>query len=628
MNAMYFGTVGELKSIRASGNFEKFLVDCFVSEFGKPSEALVNSWLNSTGYMLDLMSDPEFDALPAILELQIPIGAERLDLVLLGGTKSKPKALIIELKQWSSVKQVPGQQLLVVPREGRAQHPSEQALNYRGKMMMFSSLGEAYEWRAIAVAHNLGMKYQPVAESAEFTDFTREARLFYTEERKELREYLFSELLPCDLGAAELQSFTKGGFAHTGFFFDFFRRHAKDIRNNIQKALYDKGMGLTQVQRLIVEDILEKVASGEEACFLVEGRPGTGKTLLAAQLLLKTIGANKSSVMSFRNNRLMAILRKCFNNAGPGAANALLFSSVPMNQTGLADDKYYHDNQFDFVVCDEAQRFSAKNIEVIMKRAPVTVFFHDENQLLNPPEQGDTATFEKVAAQVGKNLIRLNLGSPVRCRGGKVYQDWVDSFVEHSQARAPKMNNYRLEVFSSINDMISELRILAMKHRVALVACFTESKGKKGSVDDPDNLRIGHPLSSGLDIYKNSGLNIPWLMDPQKDYTPYWLGGESNNLDRIASIYGCQGFESDYVEVVWGRDFIRRGDTWKVGHPDIITDNIDKLQVYVRSNGDKALIYFQNRYRIFLTRGMLGTFIFCEDPETSEYLETAIIRGK
>ena len=67
MNAMYFGTVGELKSVRASGDFEKFLVNRYAPEFGKPSEALVNSWLNSTGYLLDLMSGPNSTLCPRCL---------------------------------------------------------------------------------------------------------------------------------------------------------------------------------------------------------------------------------------------------------------------------------------------------------------------------------------------------------------------------------------------------------------------------------------------------------------------------------------------------------------------------------------------------------------------------------
>ena len=132
----------------------------------------------------------------------------------------------------------------------------------------------------------------------------------------------------------------------------------------------------------------------------------------------------------------------------------------------------------------------------------------------------------------------------------------------------------------------------------------------------PDNIRVGSTLSSGFNLYNDINYQIPWLMSPQKDYTPFWLEGHSNELDMVSSIYGCQGFESDYVGIIWGRDFVWRNDQWIIGNSDIITDNIDGLNSCVRNNPELAIKLLQNRYRIFLTRGMLGTVIYCEDEET------------
>lgn len=76
--------------------------------------------------------------------------------------------------------------------------------------------------------------------------------------------------------------------------------------------------------------------------------------------------------------------------------------------------------------------------------------------------------------------------------------------------------------------------------------------------------------------------------------------------------------------VVLGRDFVWREYKWVVSNPEIITDNIDGLQKFTRTNGKDALVFFENRYRIFLTRGMLGTFIFCEDEETERFLNSIL----
>lgn len=172
--------------------------------------------------------------------------------------------------------------------------------------------------------------------------------------------------------------------------------------------------------------------------------------------------------------------------------------------------------------------------------------------------------------------------------------------------------------------MISDLSHLRSDNdRVALVASFTESPGKSSPVFHPENIRIGSPLISGFELYRDKDLTIPWLMTTSQ-YQSFWMAGNSNELDRIASIYGTQGFESDYVGLIWGRDLLLRNGNWVLGDPDVCYDNIDRL-ISGKKFGkhrwsSEALNLIINRYRIFLSRGIKGTFIFCEDDETLEYL--------
>ena len=158
--------------------------------------------------------------------------------------------------------------------------------------------------------------------------------------------------------------------------------------------------------------------------------------------------------------------------------------------------------------------------------------------------------------------------------------------------------------------------------RVAMVASFTESPGNPSKITAADNLRIGYPLTSGFDLYKNLDINIPWLMSTVH-YKQFWMNGRSNQLDRVASIYGAQGFESDFVGIVWGRDLLFRDGNWILGNPNHCYDAIDRL-ISKRSGrhqwAPEALELMINRYRIFLTRGIKGTLVFCEDDETRRYL--------
>ena len=175
-----------------------------------------------------------------------------------------------------------------------------------------------------------------------------------------------------------------------------------------------------------------------------------------------------------------------------------------------------------------------------------------------------------------------------------------------------------------------------IKHRgarVALVAAFTETPGNKNNPKAPDNLRVGYPLCrkydtkmnrcleiSDLDIYRDTGLEIYWLMHERKQYPKYWMG-KLDPLKYCASVYGAQGFEAEYVGVIWGRDLIWR-DGWEV-NPEPITDNVGKnhsLMKIARSDEEKALRLLRNRYLILLTRGTKGTYVFFEDAKTGKYV--------
>jgi len=293
--------------------------------------------------------------------------------------------------------------------------------------------------------------------------------------------------------------------------------------------------------------------------------------------------------------------------------------------TGIGDERFL--GKFDLVICDEAQRMRSRIMPTVLRRAPASAIFLDETQRLNPPEEGTVENFSKSSLQVGKEPVIRKLSAPLRCRGGQPYQDWVENLLMQadlslSLTKQIWRRRYLFQVFESAEAMTEKLRRLRDSkpgRRVALVASYTESKGSRKSKSHPENLRIGYPLSSGFDLYRDSNLEIRWLMRPN-EYVNFWMRGKSNDLSQVSSIYGVQGFESDVVGVFWGRDFVMRDGRWHVGDPRSIYDTVDGLKRSAVSKPDLALELLKNRYRIFLTRGIEGTLVFCEDQETREFL--------
>jgi len=98
-------------------------------------------------------------------------------------------------------------------------------------------------------------------------------------------------------------------------------------------------------------------------------------------------------------------------------------------------------------------------------------------------------------------------------------------------------------------------------------------------------------------------------MDEKTQYPLFWYGCRSNELTHCASIYGCQGFEADFVGVIWGRDMVwdPKAGRWKLGpNCEDAVGRPSLKSLFKEGKEEEALPLLKNRYRIFLTRGILG----------------------
>jgi hypothetical protein len=364
---------------------------------------------------------------------------------------------------------------------------------------------------------------------------------------------------------------------------------------------------------------------------LIQGAPGSGKTLLAIHLLINSLRLNKRTLLGYRNNRLINSLRNIFNNIQPGLDSAIKFYSVGprIGSNGIAE-KNFKSTPLDLVIYDEAQRMTKENIKFAMQRSNVQVFLFDEKQILNAEEEGTLDNFRSIANNLSLTIKEKYLNGYHRIAGGESYHNWIEGIISPTKNNTANLlwkEKYDFQVFDDFGNFLSSLRSKAINNRVALLASFTESPGDSKNPESIENLRVGYPLYSGFDHYKNNNFRIYWLMDPKNDYVPFWVNGDCNKLEKCASIYGCQGFEADYIGLIWGRDYVIRNGKWCLGDSceDTIGSPSLKKIISDAKNGDKEKIteafkLLINRYRIFLTRGMKGTYIYFEDEETKKYV--------
>lgn len=551
-----------------------------------------------------------FDGYPLILEYPLLGGPERVDIIVVG----RSKALIVEAKEWrGNISKI--NYLVKVDGDLRID-PCYQLNNYVSKFRFLHSAAEKMEFDGLVYLH--GALYKDNCK--------------ISLNKEDLEKYVDWLGSPGD--AESIKYIVNGKFQLSEKLVEYIKNNRQSLLKNAVEALLGGGYGLTEEQLMVIEDVLESLKEGGEKAYFVKGVSGSGKTLVALTLFFEAISKGYKTLLTYRNNRLLNTLRI---SIGGELSNFIRFYSMgPQGRYRGVAERNFPVGRYgvlDLIIYDEAQRMTTENIEISLSRSKVKVYFYDSEQVLIDNEAGIESNFVSIAERRNVKYDKYEFSVPRRIP--KNYLKEVRNLLYESSFN-PK--NIEFKIFKDIKDMLQSLEDHKNKgYRVALVAAFTETPGNKKNTRAPDNLRIGYPLcklydssskkckeSSDLDIYKDLGIEIYWLMDEKKEYPMYWMG-KLDPLKYCASVYGAQGFEAEYVGVIWGRDLIWR-DGWMV-NPDPITDNIgneNSLASLAKKNKSRALELLKNRYLILLTRGTKGTYVFFEDDRTRKYVESLV----
>ncbi len=602
--------------------------ETFRNVYGEyPNIEQIKAWESSIKYLKKALDDRNIHELTIVFEYGLPFSNERIDFLIFGKYENnKPAAIVFELKGWKGARKTKSD-LIVISDLGKSVHPEYQVENYSGKIKFSHSEADNFNISTAVLMYNA---------TPENVNLDFKSHVFFKKDIHKLRSFIRNNL-PNPLALEYTVGFLNGKYLQSKKLFDAIKKHFKDLQRQSYLTLAENGWGLSSEQLELVDEVIQDLKSDENnVVYLIQGAPGSGKTLIAIHLLLSSLNQGFQTVLAYRNNRLINSIRNIFDSISSGLSSAIKFYSVGPRAgfKGVAEKKFNGPPSLDFVIYDEAQRMTKENIYYALQRAKITVFFYDEKQILNANEEGTTANLKTEANNQNKIVKERCLRGFYRVEGGNQYHKFVETLINNPNKindglTKSWIKHYDLQVFENIENLLRELKNKKEQgFKVALIAAFTESPGDNHKKDSIRNLRIGYPLYSGFNIYKNFKGRIYWLMDPINDYVPFWVNGESNKLEKCASIYGCQGFETDYAGIIWGRDYVLKNGNWELG--DNCEDNIDRpslKDLFAKAkNSDyeayaKARFLLVNRYRILLTRGIKGTYIFCEDLDTAKFLK-------
>lgn len=556
---------------RLSRNYERMARE-------RPDPYLRGSWTGSLNAMKMVVPD----GVPVAMEYVFPMGNERVDYLVVG----KKDVVIVETKGWRKYRQV--DRLVADTDIGLQPVPCYQSSNYLYKFKNFHTASQRFNFRDVVFMYH--------------TTDGNDCTIYYDP----LDFSVAMEPVLKEKGSrTEADLILNGKFSVNSTLIDFIYKHKQEIMSDPLKAFSAVGYGLSGDQVKVLSSVLESLKSGGKTVFLIRGKMGSGKTLVALNILLEAIRTGYFGLISYRNNRLINTMRR----AVPAQIRSLIkfYSTGPLRNNGIGEPGFRMEDlskPLDFIVFDEAQRMSEGVIDLSMTRSRVGIYFYDENQILVGGESGTRENFLKYAAKNGAAVHELTLNSVFRNIGGERYSSFVEDLLGTSTSEVPY--GYDFRIFGDMEEMIHALEVIQRKSKIALVASFTESDGRK------EKLRYRNP-------------DISWLMDENTEYPQYWIEGR-DALKKCASVYGAQGFEADYAGVLWGKDLIWRNDSWTVD-PGAVMDNVggkNSLRSVAMRDPSRGLSLLKNRYRIMLTRGIEGTFVLVEDQRTLEHLKETV----
>ena len=331
------------------------------------------------------------------------------------------------------------------------------------------------------------------------------------------------QILPVEISSQEeVEALENGTFRTSRELIDFISANIDQIMEDVSRKFLNAGFGLSEEQAIIVEKIMNSIRKGERKKYFISEGMGSGKTLMAINLLFMALSERYQSLLAYRNNRLINTLRRVF---GPSYSSLLCFYSMGFNGhfKGLGEENFYPERLRlqNLLIYDEPQHMTIDVIRKTLSYDKTSVYFFDENQILIDDESGGKAVFKSEAERGGIEFEFISPSGFFRMIDGDKYGGFVDGIFSHNDYVYP--GEYDLRLFDNINNIIDDLKCKEKNGntRTALLASYAFCDGRK------EKRRVINP-------------EIKWFMDPKTEYSKYWMGIHENPFKYCASIYGSQ----------------------------------------------------------------------------------------
>ncbi len=574
------------------------------------------AWQQSSQYLKNSFEAAALTDNKLVIEYELPYSSRRIDVLLFGSDSAdKDSIVLLELKQWSN------DNVSDALSEGNINvdygqfvkevaHPSLQVEGYHFDLQDFLRVFEDHNPPSLSSAaycHNYARLKEPrVLFAKKFSAMLEKFPVFAKEDTVALGNYLREKLAE----GSGLEIFGR-------FITSPIRPSKKLLEHTGEMVNKQQVFTLIDDQIAAYNAIMHRVKAlahaKKKSVVIVNGGPGTGKSVIALEVMGQLLRQNKSVVHATGSSAFTNTLRKLVGNRAKGLFK--FFNSFVNAE----------ENAFDVLIADEAHRIretsssgwprpvrsDVPQVDELLKIARLCIFFIDEKQIVRPNEVGSIQLIkdaaEKFRVQTNE-IAEFELHTQFRCSGSDAYLQWLEHLLAIREAESPIFDE-RMEfrIFDDPCEMMEEVRARNREKkncaRIAAGFCWRWSKPRRdGSL--VNDVKIGN-------------FEMPW---EKKDTFWKWATDDSG-MEQVGTVYTAQGFEFDYIAVIFGNDLVydAKQGAWKA----VPTRSFDTKVTRENTNLTEHL---KSVYRVLLSRAHKGVYVYFMDPGTRQYFESHLGR--
>lgn len=615
---------GFINDIRNGDIADKIKESFYLNNISNNNEAEYRAWSNSLMFMRNVLDDDEIsNECSLAIEYQIPLTSKRVDFLIAGKDEhNNNNIVVIELKQWENCTPTQRPDIVYAFTGGAERavcHPSYQAYSYAKIIENFNEdiYKDDISLIPCAYLHNYKEQNRHNIEHEVYKEALKLSPCFLSHDVPKLRKFIKTYIKEKD-GINLLMKIENGKLKPAKALQDSL---ASMLKGNKEFYLIDEQKVAYETVKKLVEKSLRSTNTinglNQKYTIIIQGGPGTGKSVVAIQLLCDLIqkGYSVNYVTKNAAPRHVYFSKLMQNDYKKKYIESLFRGSGAYINTPI--------NFFDCLIADEAHRLNEKSglfnnlgenqIKEIIHASKVSVFLIDENQKVTTKDIGSVKLIEQFAKEEGSIIYKgeeLNLVSQFRCNGSNSYLTFLDHLLEIKITNDTNFDvDYEIRLFNNPNTMREQLRIknnINNKARMLAGYCY-------------EWVTKNNKYSDIYDIELEKNFKAKWNFDN----TNTWAIDEES-FEQVGCIHTSQGLEFDYVGVIIGQDLRYENSHIKTDYTQRAKSDASLKGIKTTKNYSLADEIIKNTYRTLLSRGQKGCYIYCEDKDLLKHISNLL----